>query len=84
MPPTEATSGGEVEHELAMLEGILLVLVELKLHFKNLNDHVAQVLLELLCEFLSPLKVLISETPKPLIKRIATGVFIHSHPSTPF
>ena len=53
VPPTEATSGGEVEHELAMLEGILLVLLELKLHFKNLNDHVAQVLLELLCEFLS-------------------------------
>jgi len=47
MPPTEATSGGEVEHELVMLEDILLVLVELKLHLKNLNDHVAQVLLEL-------------------------------------
>ena len=36
-----------------MLEGshILLLLVELKLYFKILNDHVAQVLLELLCEF---------------------------------
>ena len=85
MPPTEATSGGKVEHKVAMLEGILLLLVELKLYFKNLNDHVAQVLLELLCEFFSSTtRVLISETPKLLIKRIATGALIHSHLSTPF
>ena len=44
----EATSGGKVEHEVAMLEGILLLLVELKLYFKSLNDHIAQVLLELI------------------------------------
>ena len=81
MPPAEATSGGEVEHEIAMLEGILLLLVELKLYFKSLNDHIAQVLLELLCEFfflLQLTRLLISETRKPLIKRIATG-----HLSTP-
>ena len=51
MPPVEAISRGEVEHEIVMLEGILLLLVELKLYYKNLNDHIAQVLLELLCEF---------------------------------
>jgi len=52
MPPTEATSGGKVEYEVVMLECILLPLLELKLYFKNLSDHVAQVLLELLCEFI--------------------------------
>jgi len=50
MLSTEASSGGQVEHEIAMLEGILLLLVEMKLYYKNLNDHIAQVLLELLCE----------------------------------
>jgi len=59
MPPTEATSGGKVEHEVAMLENILLLLVELKLYFKNLNDHFAQVLLELLCKFFFSYKSII-------------------------
>ncbi len=81
----ESSMRGEVEHEIAMLEGILLLLVELKLYYKNLNDHIAQVLLELLCEFFSSTtRVLRSETWKPLIKRIATGTFIHSHLSTQF
>jgi len=53
-----------------MQEGILLLLVELKLYFRSLKDHIAQVLLELLCEFFSSTtRVLISETRKPLIKK---------------
>lgn len=68
-----------------MQEGILLLLVELKLYFRSLKDHIAQVLLELLCEFFSSTtRVLISETRKPLIKKIATGTFILSHLSMPF
>jgi hypothetical protein len=50
MPGTSKTSGGEVEHELHMLQGIVLLVVEMKLAFKNELDHVAQVLLELACE----------------------------------
>ena len=88
MPPEVAAAGGKVEHEIAMLEGgTLLLLVELKLYFKNLNDHIAQVLLELLCEvffLLLSTRVLTSETRKPLTKRIATGIFIHTHLSTQF
>ena len=85
MLPTHATSGGEVKHEIAMQEGILLLSVEMKLYDKNLNDHIAQVLLELLCEFFSSTtRVLRSETRKPLIKRIATGTLIHNHLSTQF
>jgi hypothetical protein len=50
MPETTETSGGEVEHEVYMIEGIILLVIELKLEFKNERDHVAQVLLELACE----------------------------------
>jgi len=50
MPETRDTSGGEVEHEVHMTEGILLLVFELKLWFKNEKDHVAQVLLEMACE----------------------------------
>jgi hypothetical protein len=44
------TSGGEVEHEVYMLQGIILLVVELKLAFKDEMEHVAQVLLDLVCE----------------------------------
>jgi hypothetical protein len=50
MPGTPETSGGEVEHEVYMLQGIILLVVELKLAFKDEMDHIAQVLLELACE----------------------------------
>ena len=50
MPGTSQTSGGEVEHEVYMLQGIILLVVELKLAFKDELDHIAQVLLELACE----------------------------------
>ncbi|KAF8492808.1 hypothetical protein F5888DRAFT_877667 [Russula emetica] len=47
MPETSKTSGGEVEHEIHMLQGIILLVVQLKLAVKDERDHVAQVLLEL-------------------------------------
>ncbi|KAF5386868.1 hypothetical protein D9615_002081 [Tricholomella constricta] len=47
MPVTLNTSGGSIEHEVYMLEGIILIVIELKLYFKNLFDHFAQVMLEL-------------------------------------
>jgi hypothetical protein len=50
MPETPETSGGKVEHEVYMVEGIILLVFELKLEFKNERDHVSQVLLELVCE----------------------------------
>ena len=50
MPATPETSGGGVEHQVFMLQGIILLVMELRLSFKNEMDHVAQVLLELLCE----------------------------------
>lgn len=51
-PNTLETSGGMIEHEVYMIEGIILIVMELKLYFKNLRDHFAQVLLELACECL--------------------------------
>jgi hypothetical protein len=50
MPETPETTGGEAVHEVHMLEGIILLVFELKLHLKNERDHMAQVLLELACE----------------------------------
>jgi hypothetical protein len=50
MPETPETSGGKVEHEVYMIEGIILIVVELRLEFKNERNHAAQVLLELACE----------------------------------
>jgi hypothetical protein len=50
MPDTLETSGGWVEHEVYMIEGTILIVIELKLHFKNTSDHIAQLLLELVCE----------------------------------
>ncbi|KAK2459801.1 hypothetical protein APHAL10511_008233 [Amanita phalloides] len=47
MPKTPATSRGEVEHEVYMIQGIILLVFELKLAFKDERDHIAQVLLEL-------------------------------------
>jgi len=47
---TSKTSCSEVEHEVHMPEGIILLVVELKLAVKNERDHIAQVLLELACE----------------------------------
>jgi hypothetical protein len=48
---TSETSASDVEHEVHMLQGIILLVVELKLTFKTELDHVAQVLLELTCEY---------------------------------
>ena len=50
MPDTPETSGSMVEHEVYMMGGIILIVIELKLYFKDLLDHFAQVLLELACE----------------------------------
>jgi hypothetical protein len=47
---TPETSGGEVEHDIYMLEGTILLVFELKLAFRNEMDHIAQVLLGLICE----------------------------------
>lgn len=38
---TPETSGGEVEHEVYMLQGVILLVIELKLAFKDEMDHVA-------------------------------------------
>ncbi|KAF8492211.1 hypothetical protein F5888DRAFT_1806933 [Russula emetica] len=51
MPNTPETSGGEVVHEVYMTEGIVLLVFELKLEFKNTRDHVAQVLLGLVSAY---------------------------------
>jgi len=51
MPETPETSGSWVEHEVYMIEGIILIVIELKLHLKNLRDHTAQLLLELVCKY---------------------------------
>jgi len=48
MPDTLETSGGQIEHEVYMLEGIMLIALELKLTL--MTKHYAQVLLELACE----------------------------------
>ena len=44
-------TASEVEHEDHELQGIILLVVELKLASKNELDHVAQVLLKLACEY---------------------------------
>ena len=49
MPAIRETSGGWVEHEVYMLDGILLLVMELKLSLTNMHNHVAQVMLELSC-----------------------------------
>jgi hypothetical protein len=51
MLETSETLASEVEHEVHMLQGIILLVVELKLALKNELDHVAQVLLGLACEY---------------------------------
>jgi hypothetical protein len=50
MPETPETFGSEVEHEVYMTEGIILLVFELKLALLDKLDNVAQVLLELACE----------------------------------
>jgi hypothetical protein len=50
MPDTPETSGGTIEHKVYMMEGIILIVIELKLYLKDLRDHFAQVMLELGCE----------------------------------
>ncbi len=39
MPQSQETPGGEVEHEVYMMEGIILLVFELKLEFRNKKDH---------------------------------------------
>ena len=51
VPDTPEISGGTVEHEADMTEGIILIVTELKVYFKDLRDHFAQVMLELACEY---------------------------------
>ena len=55
MPETPEASWGEVEHKLYMTEGIILIVVELKLQFMDEASHAARVLLELACECRLPL-----------------------------
>jgi len=50
MPGMSETTRGKVEHEVYMLQGITLLVVELKLAFEDEMDYFAQVLLELACE----------------------------------
>jgi hypothetical protein len=50
MLDTPETSGGFVEHEIYMADGILLLVIELKLIYKDEMNAMAQVLLELACE----------------------------------
>ena len=50
IPETSQTSRGKIEHEVYTLQGIILLVVELKLAFKDEMDHFAQLLLELVCE----------------------------------
>ena len=47
---TPETSKRGVEHKVYMIKGILLLVFELKLAFRNIINHVAQVLLELVYE----------------------------------
>ncbi|KAF5373290.1 hypothetical protein D9615_007371 [Tricholomella constricta] len=51
MPETPETSRGQVDHKVYMTEGIILLVMELKLAFKSVQDHIAQVLLELCSAF---------------------------------
>lgn len=46
-PGTSETTGVDIRHEVYMLQGIILLVVELKLSVKNELDHIAQVLLQL-------------------------------------
>jgi hypothetical protein len=50
MPDILETSGYTVEHQVYMMEGIILIVIELRLYFNDLRDHFAQVLLQLACE----------------------------------
>lgn len=50
MTPENETSRGEVEHEVFMRQGTIMLIFQLKLEVKSMRDHVAQVLLELVCE----------------------------------
>ena len=84
MPATEHTSGGEVEHEVSMAEGILLNVTELKLYYKSERDHLAQVLLQLDCKcFFYTSMDGYSQTTQPLSEGIAAEIWIHSHPFMP-
>ena len=47
MPQTPETSGSWVEHEVHMIERIILIVIELKLRSKDLGNHTTQLLLEL-------------------------------------
>jgi hypothetical protein len=49
MPETPKTSGGELEHQVYMIEGIILIFVKQKLAPSE-RDNAAQVLLDLVCE----------------------------------
>jgi len=51
MPRTEHSSGGEVEHEVSMAEGILLDVTELKFSLRTERDYLAQVVLQLECKY---------------------------------
>lgn len=44
------TPGGTIAHKVYMMERIILIVIELKLHLNDLRDHFAEVLLELECE----------------------------------
>jgi hypothetical protein len=48
--PETSTSIGDVQHQVHTLQGIILLVVELKLALKSELDHIAQVMRELSCE----------------------------------
>ena len=50
MPATLEPSGGHVEHELFVMGGIVLLVMEMKLSLHQEKDCIAQVLLKLSCE----------------------------------
>ena len=52
MPETPETSGREIEHEYFLFDNLILLVIEMKLAFRIINDYFARVLLELVCELL--------------------------------
>jgi hypothetical protein len=49
MPVTNESSGGHVEHEVHMLQGILLLTEGLKLENRSRKDNFAQVMASMVC-----------------------------------
>ena len=50
MPDMQDIAVGKVKHEVYMTGGILLIVIELNFHLKDLQDHFPPVFLDLSCE----------------------------------